>query len=348
MKSLNRNIFFKHGFLIQTGKNDFLVGQGPFIRSEKPMLETFLQSDFFMKERKPWVKPDSIFSFSRKDLEEVFIEKYNSHNSLTCIKSPISFMSFQNTFYNLKYKIKLKNLEKAVIVFSETFSSDKIEVSKLLSCLIQNLKHNKSRGFLYGFWDSEKGILGFTPEKLISIKENRISSVALGGTSQKGVSLLQSKKDIKEHRFILKSILETFKDEIEWNQSDLYEREYGNLKHLCIDLDGICKNKKDPFRLIKQIHPTAALGGYPKQKAWNWLQSQKNQHNRFLHGAPFGFLNHKGEFFSLVAIRGIQWKNSEFRISAGVGITEESNLITEWNELHLKIKSIKKLFYNLL
>ena len=94
----------------------------------------------------------------------------------------------------------------------------------------------------------------------------------------------------------------------------------------------------------EKLHPTAALGGYPAKKAFEWLEQEPTQKRKRFFGAPFGFFNGKDKAFCLVALRSLEWTDSETHIYSGGGLVKESNLQKEWRELFLKREQVKNLF----
>ena len=91
--------------------------------------------------------------------------------------------------------------------------------------------------------------------------------------------------------------------------------------------------------LVARLHPTAALGGWPREAALSWLQSQDFHRRRRRFGAPFGWQK-GGDMFCVVAIRCLQWKNSQALLASGCGVVMGSHAEKEWKELALKRRAI--------
>ena len=101
------------------------------------------------------------------------------------------------------------------------------------------------------------------------------------------------------------------------------------------------------IQIINTLHPTAALGIFPKKlDMFQKLSTFSEQKNRGPFGAPFGiYTEHWGHL--VVGIRQFQWNKAHSSISffAGCGVTEKSQFETELDEVKLKIKSIMKVFF---
>jgi menaquinone-specific isochorismate synthase len=97
--------------------------------------------------------------------------------------------------------------------------------------------------------------------------------------------------------------------------------------------------------MIEKLHPTPALGAFPKKDGRTWLLDYENRGvPRMRLGAPFGAISSQGFCRTVVAIRNLQWKNSTLWIGAGCGIINQSLVDREWQEILGKIRSVKKLF----
>lgn len=95
-------------------------------------------------------------------------------------------------------------------------------------------------------------------------------------------------------------------------------------------------------QLTEALHPTPALGAYPKGAGKSWLMHYQTILPRGRFGAPVGYwLEDRGG--AHVAIRNLQWSENRMRIGAGCGVVLESEEDKEWNELNLKIESIKRI-----
>ena len=94
---------------------------------------------------------------------------------------------------------------------------------------------------------------------------------------------------------------------------------------------------------VKKLHPTPALGAFPKKAGAEWLLGYQKKVDRKSYGAPFGYYHPPSQKVTcIVAIRQIQWGNRKIRIGAGCGVIAQSSLEKEWQEILLKIKKYVK------
>lgn len=257
-------------------------------------------------------------------------------------KAP-SFIQYQKIFFQARQAIHRGEFQKVVPTVFESFNFQ----SDLILCLKKLFTNTRwlSNGFLYGFWNKERGILGWTPEILFSVQRNKFWTIALAGTSpHPGPSLLKDKKELREHNFVVKGLQESLEGLVEWEKKLLSEMSVLSIKHLRTDLSGQLINNPDFEQLCHKLHPTPALGGYPREPAFDWLKNHSSQKGRVFFGAPFGFFHSTQKAFCLTAIRALEWSGREGRIFSGAGLIRESVLQKEWQELFLKRQQVKNFF----
>jgi menaquinone-specific isochorismate synthase len=187
--------------------------------------------------------------------------------------------------------------------------------------------------------------------------------------------LLNDPKELQEHRFVIEGICSSlrafartferafvdavasapFSVPVEIEVGVTRELQLPSLSHLMtpisIDLTALSRAMSESVKvfplfeeLVRKLHPTPALGGFPRDQAQIWLRTVKTMPGRMRFGAPFGIVNEQGEAHCVVGIRNIQWKDSVVLIGAGCGIIVESDLDREWKELLGKIQSIRRIF----
>lgn len=83
------------------------------------------------------------------------------------------------------------------------------------------------------------------------------------------------------------------------------------------------------------MHPTPALGGYPKEEALRYIE-QKEFGTRGLYGSPVGFIDVYNDCEFIVAIRSMLVKQNQATLFAGCGIVKESNPDSEVAETAVK------------
>ncbi|HET6528888.1 MAG TPA: isochorismate synthase [Balneolaceae bacterium] len=191
--------------------------------------------------------------------------------------------------------------------------------------------------------------LGSTPEKLASFRHQTMQTEALAGSIQRGETsaedalfeqnLTASSKEQHEHNFVVKDInqrLKPFVEHFDTNQQPEI-RKLANVQHLYTPIRASLKSDVDILSIVEQLHPTPAVGGYPREKAVPYIQ-QFEDFERGWYAGPIGWLNTQGRGAFGVAIRSGLLTKSDAHFYAGCGIVADSDPYTEWQETNLKFQ----------
>ncbi len=171
-----------------------------------------------------------------------------------------------------------------------------------------------------------------------------LSTMALAGTrALNGPSLLEDPKEMHEHRIVVEGMVERLAPLGQVTVGETQELELPTLAHLYTPIE-VVPNRSVAFaEWVSALHPTAAIGAWPKEEGWCWLLDQPNADERGRYGAPFGFIPPDREAGTcLVAIRNVQWANGEAKLLAGGGIVAASQVDREWREFNAKLDSIQE------
>lgn len=335
--------FFKLGAYqahVESGK--ILLAKGGHLKRttqlEKSSSPQFFIKDFFTDQYLLYV-PQETKLFDLKDLIaqiQMGAVRFDSTGTEDKI--------YESDFAKLLHSFN-QELKKVVLVSRESYkATDFFSAKKAL--FLKSLQFGT--GTPYGFWNSDYGVCGSTPETLFSLNGSTLKTFALAGTSKKGFEkdLLDSKKDRVEHNFVIDDLLEklsSFSTKIDVDGTKVVS--FKDIIHLRTDVTASLKNNADLFKLTSLLSPTAALGGYPKDLALKFLKAtsyQKKYPNRYF-GSAFGLFS--ADFSQvLVMIRNVQWQGDKFFIESGGGVVADSNFAQELAEIQLK-RSVIKNFY---
>jgi isochorismate synthase EntC len=336
--------FFERGtFTLINDDQTLIMGKGGFYSEEKINGSAVF---FYIKEfygpKYNYYYPESLFEIERKTAEvvlsqylELKIDYENAENFDDL---------FEEDFTRLKAELN-DQFQKAVLISSE--KTDVKNTNDLKKKVIAKAIFSKV-GLPYGIWDKEFAIIGSTPEILFEKKHNSIKTIALAGTAKKGEEnhLLSSQKDRREHDLVITNIIgELGPHCTEVSQSETVIAPFSKMIHLKTAISGLLKPDSEIHELINSLSPTAALGGYPKQRSRTFLMSTqyyKKFPNRFF-GSVFG-LNYHENHRALVMIRNIQIDKDKMIIETGAGIIQESKITNELNEIKLKRSTVRELF----
>ena len=202
--------------------------------------------------------------------------------------------------------------------------------------------------------DTEQSFIGCSPERLYKKEGNSIWSEALAGTNvrvadhelngQLQKELLESQKEIEEHEYVFENI----KSELEKICSKVEvvdKREVLPLKHiqhLRSRFSGTLKKGIDNGDILRALHPTAAVNGYPKKAALALICQYEN-FSRGWYAGPVGWIG-RGRSEFAVAIRSAHITSQRIRLFAGAGIVSASYPGREWEETEMKMAPFLDLF----
>lgn len=185
---------------------------------------------------------------------------------------------------------------------------------------------------------------GATPETLLHVRGGRMTTHALAGTLPGAATLedfMTSAKLRQEHDFVwggLVSGLSPFIRHIK--PGALRVRRSGTVSHLETPLEGTLLPGTDPLHILEMLHPTAAIGGWPKQQAQQALR-QIEPYGRGWFAAPLGWISANGDVHAAIAIRSL-WVSAERAVAlAGAGIVRESDAEEEWAETEAKFDNMR-------
>lgn len=333
--------FFLRGAFEADVKSDrILLGKGGEVSRVRSFTKhaktSFYLKDFFSNEYIQYIPRETI-RVSKKEL----IESLEQIQPVSFISTGTEDQLYERDFASLSQSFGL-SLDKVVLISREEFKANNFSSAKL------NLFQRSLRfgaGFSYGFWNEDYGIVGSTPEVLYSLEQNKLNTFALAGTAKKGQEeeLLHSDKDRHEHDLVIRDLeekLSRFSKTIDIGATHIIG--FKDIIHMRTDIEAELKAETDLAELTSLLSPTAALGGYPKERALKFLlntEYYKKYPERFF-GSAFGVISEELNQF-VVMIRNVQWKNKTFFIESGGGVVPESHLSKELEEINWKRSVIR-------
>lgn len=195
----------------------------------------------------------------------------------------------------------------------------------------------------------DRCFLGATPERLLRIHAGHVSTSAVAGSAprgstpdedrQYGEALLRSPKERFEHAVVVDVIREVISeacDEITQPASPTLLK-VANIQHLVTPLAGHLREPLSVLDLAGRLHPTPAVGGFPRDRALRWMHDHEEL-ERGWYAGPVGWVNREGDGEFAVAIRSALLRGSEALLFAGCGIVAESDPDEEYAESSLKFR----------
>jgi isochorismate synthase len=193
--------------------------------------------------------------------------------------------------------------------------------------------------------------VGASPELLVRRDGATVSTVALAGSTRRsadpavddhlGQRLLQSVKDLEEHRIVARRIERTLEPISVWvasaEEPSLVKVE--NIQHLATPIRAQLSEPRSAIELAGVLHPTPAVGGEPSERACELIE-ELEELDRGWYAAPVGWTDaaEDGEF--CVGIRCTLLEGRTAHCYAGSGVVSDSEPDAELAESEVKLQTL--------
>ncbi|MEM8955205.1 MAG: chorismate-binding protein [Verrucomicrobiota bacterium] len=324
------------GFLeISPGR--FAVGTGGFRAApEAPSGDgAFYVNDFELSDEYPWKVPEQ---FDVVDERDLFVHERGPEVKWEALGRG----AFEAVFREIKAEIVDGGIRKTVPVITERGRVETGDPREWMG----RLAASRAPLIRYGYLEEDAGILGATPEELFALRGEELRTMALAGTAAAGEreEFEKDAKEIEEHELVAQHIIQHVADLGVVTREARESMDVGAMVHFLTRIDVRLARPRKIGALIQRLHPTPALGAFPRtMESLRKLQQYRDRMDAPAgFGAPFG-VSHEGGFRAVVSIRNVSWRGKDVYLPSGCGVIEESGLESEWRELALKRESVKRL-----
>ncbi|MBC8100020.1 MAG: isochorismate synthase [Armatimonadetes bacterium] len=190
---------------------------------------------------------------------------------------------------------------------------------------------------------------GATPELLVALQGRALATAALAGSAKRGAiaaeddqlgaALFQNLKERYEHQLVvgaLEDMLMPLARKLNVPEAPQLLK-LSNIQHLYTPITGELNADTHVLQVVQRLHPTPAMGGYPRDVAVEMLRTVEPI-ARGWYAAPVGWIDATGDGMFAVAIRSAVSSGSQARLYAGAGIVAGSDPDREWDETGLKFR----------
>ena len=188
--------------------------------------------------------------------------------------------------------------------------------------------------------------LGSTPEIILSGHDTQWHTVSLAGTMPMQGDVMPtewSEKNQREQAFVSDYIRKTVKQfGSKITEKGPYTARAGELVHLKTDFNFQLKDASNLGNILKELHPTPAVCGLPKQEAYTFIEENEGFDRNYYAGI-IGWLDPQEDTSLYVNLRCMKIKGKKSILYAGGGILPSSTLETEWEETQQKLKTMLKI-----
>jgi menaquinone-specific isochorismate synthase len=257
-----------------------------------------------------------------------------------------------------------RNVERALCAFSEG-RLDKVVLARqtelrfaaeLDAALLAERLEEATPGCFHFYVEPAAGVafVGASPERLFRREGRLIESEAVAGTRPRGASeaddaellddLLRSEKDKAELAHVRVGIGEALGplcDELEVD-GGVSEMKTTSRRHLVSRVRGVLREGVTDAEVLLALHPTPAVGGYPREGALEKIRTDE-PFDRGWYAGPVGWIGADEAEFA-VGIRSGLVRGRDLFLYSGAGIVEGSVPEAEWAEIEQKIGDFTGMF----
>jgi isochorismate synthase len=231
-------------------------------------------------------------------------------------------------------------LDKVVLARSfDVECNSAIDPGSVLAAL--EARYPACRSFLLRGSDGS-AFLGATPEVLCRVEGDSLATEAMAGSAAPGgaAALLGSRKDLREHRWVVDHILRSLSGiaGAVQRKAEPGLRTLANIVHLHTPISARLAPGRGVADLAAALHPTPAVAGVPAEAALRFI-AQHEELDRGLYAGLIGWVGADRAELA-VALRCALVRGSRARLFVGAGIVDGSSADREWEETELKAHAL--------
>ena len=229
-------------------------------------------------------------------------------------------------------------VDKIVLARSRHLEADApIPAGHLLGALIGQ----QPDAMIYACGNGQSTFLGATPERLVRLTGRQLAADALAGTAWPGSLALDAPKNRHEQALVTQAIVAALAKccVAPPQPGPVVIHAAGQISHLRSRISGITAPGVTIFDLVRALHPTPAVGGFPGAAAASWLAGHGEARSGWYSGG-FGTLDENGDGEFNVALRSALIEGNRIELHAGAGIVAGSDPEHELAETEAKIGTL--------
>lgn len=194
--------------------------------------------------------------------------------------------------------------------------------------------------------------VGASPELLCRRSGSVVTSHPLAGTiarsgdpdedARLARGLLASAKERSEHGIVVDAIVADLGEltSAVMASAEPHLLELRNVVHLATTISGHLREPAPgALEIAVALHPTPAVGGWPRAAAIEWLVNHERL-ERDRYAGPLGYMDASGDGEWWLGIRSAMLEGATARLLAGVGIVADSDPAAELAETQLKLQAL--------
>jgi isochorismate synthase len=216
--------------------------------------------------------------------------------------------------------------------------------------ILHRLRDGGPSAYVFAIETAGRCFLGASPERLVRLARREVEVTCLAGSIARGGTeaederlareLLTSDKNRTEHEVVVRSTqaaLAAVCADVQRDPGTPWVARSRSVQHLATPLRGCLAHGGCVLDLVDRLHPTPAVGGFPRDVALAAIRDREAI-ARGWYAGPVGWVNRSGEGEFAVAIRSALVAGREATLYAGAGIVADSDPEAEYAETRLKLE----------
>ncbi len=245
--------------------------------------------------------------------------------------------------------IRQGRFEKVVLARSVQVTPDDANSRFSIETVLSRLRASYPGTYVFALQRGTRFFVGATPERLVQAQNGQIHTMALAGSAPRGTTaeederiganLLQSEKNSIEHSIVVARVREALLAHCQKVSVSATPRllKLRNVQHLETSIVAELLPGRCILDVIADLHPTPAVGGFPRKEALAEIRSIE-QMDRGWYAGAVGWIGASGHGEFAVALRSGLISEHEATLFAGCGIVGDSNPQSEYEESCLKLQ----------
>ncbi|AFV24253.1 anthranilate synthase component I [Methanolobus psychrophilus R15] len=209
--------------------------------------------------------------------------------------------------------------------------------------------------YMYIFNFKDIGIVGASPETLMTVYGRKVITNPIAGTCPRGkneeedrqlaAGMLRDEKERAEHIMLVdlgRNDVRMVSKGGTVRVDDLMSViKYSHVQHIESTVSGEMRDDCDQFDATRAIFPAGTLSGAPKIRAMEIIDDLEPE-SRGIYGGGVGYYSWNGDADFAIVIRTVLIKNNTAYVQAGAGIVADSDPAYEYQETERKMAAMIK------
>lgn len=238
------------------------------------------------------------------------------------------------------------------IVLSRRYT---VRMSQTPLQLYIRLRNINPSPYMYIFNFRDIGIVGASPETLMTVYDRKVITNPIAGTCPRGSTeeedgilasrMLDDEKERAEHIMLVdlgRNDVRMVSKGGTVNVDDLMSViKYSHVQHIESTVSGEMRDECDQFDATRAIFPAGTLSGAPKIRAMEII-NRLEPASRGIYGGGVGYYSWNGDADFAIVIRTVLIKQNTAYVQAGAGIVADSEPAYEFQETERKMAAMIK------